>query len=1258
MKIKDVQIDGFGVWSGLSVDSMPDTMTVFYGPNEAGKTTLMQFLRTIFYGFTPDRRQRYLPPLHGGKPGGAIRVTGPGGGYEICRRAQLDQGGSTGQLTVTGNDGLAQGAHRLAMLLGQVDESIFTNVFAIGLRELQELSTLDDTAAADELYKLSSGLDRVSLVDVTRQLRTARAEIVGVTSDQGQMQHLMLQREKLRDEIDALTGNGRRWSELAALRNTQNTELEELKQRIGQWELEAKSYEVALQVRSTWQKRAEIRSSIEALGARTDVPESAAGKLEELSEQISERQAKLEEIREARRLLREQARNLPLRKGILDLAAKIEAAAEQTPWISSIQKNIQRLEGQIEQTREQLLEDAQRLGITEEDQQALLDDRRLARMPDLSRQAINQLAEPASDVRMWSTRLKQAKQQSESDKKEADRLAEELAAAMSSREHDDIQTAMQANGELASTLRKRLQVQETLDRQQSRREQLEEEAVDLTVDEALPVERSFLVGILFVVGAFLVLWGMGKLLPFLNPAEAELDSQTGLLFVVCGMFMLFFSLIWSQVLDRSTVTNLEDVEDQIDAIRREIRKTEVERDELERRLPAYSGSPESRLRQADEELASLESLLPIQHNHQAAVQRHRAARKRAAQAAESLRSARSQWQKTLGQLGLTESMSPKSIRIMAEGYDALLQTRKRMQSLEEELETRQLELGALTQRIDSLFQQAFAAKAASDAVATREQDDFEQAASKQETDFEARVGLYKSPESEPLAADVETASQALEQLSRLTSLVSSQEQFIRQKRSMKEEDQQQAKQAATIQKSIDKLHRKHSALLAEHGCESEEHLLELLDLNQQHEALRGQVSEYDERIQAVVGGTVPLETITRLLDGPGSEELEKRWEAIGQRTLQAEQRVEQLHQRQGELGQEMKSLASNSRLSEAKLELTCIENQLAACASHWQTLAVTTGLLDKVCEVYETERQPETLREASAFLNQLTEGKYVRIWTPLGKNQLRIDSAGGQALPLEVLSRGTREAVFIALRLSLAAAYARRGVTIPLVLDDVLVNFDSVRAESAAKVLRDFASLGHQVVMFTCHEHIMQIFHDIGVQVRVLPPQGQPGEAEVYLPERIMAEPQEELLYAPEPMLEPEFEPEPEFEEPVVEEAILEEPAQEVVDEVAQEPPEEEVEEEEVAEPVAELPTEEPPPEPKVVQVRAATSRPRSQVQRVVVTQQEPEIDWLWYERHPDSVDWGWVESEDRVDEKTLPPDLWWNRNGSAVVVDKRRGSI
>lgn len=1235
MKIKDVQIDGFGVWSGLTVDSMPDTMTVFYGPNEAGKTTLMQFLRTMFYGFTADRRTRYIPPVYGGKPGGALRVTGPGGGYEITRRSTLDQNGTAGQLTVTGSDGLAQGQHRLAMLLGQVDESIFTNVFAIGLRELQELSTLDDTAAADELYKLSSGLDRVSLVDVTRQLKAARQQIVGPTPEQGQMQQLMMKREKLRDEIESLTGHGRRWSELAALRNTQNAELDDLKQRIAQWELEARTYEVALQVRPNWQQRAKLATQIKELNARTELPESAADKLAEISNEIKEREKKLAEFRQQRKELREQARNLPLRSGILELAAKIEAANEQSPWITSIQKNIQRLEAQLQQTREQLVEDAKRLGISEEDQQALLSDRRMARMPDLSRQAITQLAGPARDVRMYLTRLKQAKQQCEADKKEADRLAKELAGALATRQHDNLHDAMTSTGELIGLLRKRLHIQESLDKQIARRDELEEDAVDLATDEALPVERSFVMGVVFVGGMFAALCGIGKLLGIV----IQKDTQNGLLLFILGIFLNFIWFTWGNMMDRNTVTDLEDVEDQLEAIKKEIRKTEAERDEFDRRLPPHTGTLENRLRDAEGEVGDLERLLPIQHNHQAAVERQAAARKRGQQAAESLRVARSQWKKTLSQLGLTESLSPKNIRIMAEGYESLSQTRKRMQSLEEELDTRKIELGALTQRIDSLSRQAFAAKAASDVIANNdvkryEEDEFEEVPSSSKKDRrddrrddsrlqkrQPLAAVSGQQQSEPVRAGSDAASVALEQLAKLTSLISSQEQFIQQKKSMREQDVHHSKQQASVEKAIDKLTRMHSAKLAELGCESEEQLLEMLELKREHEKLEKQLAEFNERIRAVIGGAIPYEGIARLLDGAGADELEKRWDAIQQRTQQAVARVAQLHQRQGELSQEMKSLAGDSRLAEAKLELACLENQLKACANHWQTLAATTNLLDKVCEVYETERQPETLREASAFLSQLTEGKYVRVWTPLGKNQLRIDNATGQALPLEVLSRGTREAVFISLRLSLAAAYARRGVTLPLVLDDVLVNFDTVRAESAAKVLRDFATLGHQVVMFTCHEHIMRIFHEIGVQVRVLPPQGTPGEAIVYYPEHKVieqAEPVERIVYVPAPEPEPVLTPEP-VREPVIE-FVAPKPA---------------------PLPIVETPVALP------VKVEVAPEPPPT-VKRVVVVEPEPQIDWLWYEQMDEEIetnlDLGWVESEDHPDDKLPPPDLWWHR--------------
>jgi hypothetical protein len=86
-------------------------------------------------------------------------------------------------------------------------------------------------------------------------------------------------------------------------------------------------------------------------------------------------------------------------------------------------------------------------------------------------------------------------------------------------------------------------------------------------------------------------------------------------------------------------------------------------------------------------------------------------------------------------------------------------------------------------------------------------------------------------------------------------------------------------------------------------------------------------------------------------------------------------------------------------------------------------------------------------------------------------------------------------------RLALVAMFARRGVNVPMVLDDVLVNFDVARAQRAAEVLSDFAAAGHQVLFFTCHEHIWEMFRKHEADCRRLPARrGLPEAASVAPP--------------------------------------------------------------------------------------------------------------------------------------------------------------
>ncbi len=208
MNITDLHVDGFGVWSGLALDNLTEGLSVFYGPNEAGKTTLMQFIRSALYGFSPERRSRYFPPLRGDTAGGSISVQGVDGKYWITRHDDARE--PQGRVRIISAEGAPRGPQVLKSLLGGVDEATFNNVFAIGLRELQQLDTLSSTEAAQRLFQLASGLDRVSLVEVLGELESSRRRILASSSEPSLVAQLVARREELRSDIQGLGAQSRR----------------------------------------------------------------------------------------------------------------------------------------------------------------------------------------------------------------------------------------------------------------------------------------------------------------------------------------------------------------------------------------------------------------------------------------------------------------------------------------------------------------------------------------------------------------------------------------------------------------------------------------------------------------------------------------------------------------------------------------------------------------------------------------------------------------------------------------------------------------------------------------------------------------------------------------------------------------------------------------------------------------------------------------------------------------------------------------
>ena len=72
MKIDRVHIDGFGDYGSTSLPPFGKPVTILHGPNEAGKSTLLAFIRMVLFGFPLRGAAEHFPPLAGGNHGGRI----------------------------------------------------------------------------------------------------------------------------------------------------------------------------------------------------------------------------------------------------------------------------------------------------------------------------------------------------------------------------------------------------------------------------------------------------------------------------------------------------------------------------------------------------------------------------------------------------------------------------------------------------------------------------------------------------------------------------------------------------------------------------------------------------------------------------------------------------------------------------------------------------------------------------------------------------------------------------------------------------------------------------------------------------------------------------------------------------------------------------------------------------------------------------------------------------------------------------------
>lgn len=149
--------------------------------------------------------------------------------------------------------------------------------------------------------------------------------------------------------------------------------------------------------------------------------------------------------------------------------------------------------------------------------------------------------------------------------------------------------------------------------------------------------------------------------------------------------------------------------------------------------------------------------------------------------------------------------------------------------------------------------------------------------------------------------------------------------------------------------------------------------------------------------------------------------------------------------------------------------------RLAAEVDRYVPLVFAQTLLEQAIKKFEQESQPAMLTEVSSIFKSMTAGRYVRIQRSDDENaSLCARRFDEKLLEPHELSTGTREQLYLAIRLAYVLHYCSRAEPLPIVMDDVLANFDDERALQTLRALGE-VSQRVQVLMFTCHEHLLTL---------------------------------------------------------------------------------------------------------------------------------------------------------------------------------------
>ncbi|MBU4447155.1 MAG: AAA family ATPase [Proteobacteria bacterium] len=1042
MYLSGFHIDGFGIYHDQGVQDLPPGLVLFVGDNESGKTTLMEFLRTLLCGF-PRRapKRNDYDPLRGGNHGGRLQVVMHDG-----RRYTIERAGRH-PATLTQAGGTTMQAEPALILLGGLDRETFKHVFAVGLEELQGLGVLSQEGVRGRLLAAGTGLGSASVPEVMKHLDKESDTLLKKGGRTQRINLLLNDLKRMEHRLREVQGQAAAYAEGQRQREYLDERVDGNRQEVEDRRRELGRVERLEQARVPWANRNLAREKAVEVEYAQNFPVNGLERLEGLHKELdANRQSRKQREGEAAGL-KEQLGRLTPDEAVLAGRDVIEALAGERDKLAQALEDYPAAKGDLDQAQTEFGRKLRELGPA-------WDGPRLAAV-DTSVQVRQRVAEfgrqlNAAERRFEAARaqgraLAEAETEAQKQAEAAVRHLQDLPAPRLT-DQQELGRQQEAVRRLRAWLQQREVLAEKLRGRVSARDEAEARVAALQGQLAAPTaaalpgwlspsclvvglslggfflwRRDYLAGGL-IAGGGLVLAG---LFFWLSRRQAAVEGQRR-----AAMEQELEQVEGNQAGLSEAITDLEG---QIEAAEAEIaRAAQI----MDREAPAD-------VMGLEEMAGELEQAADQLRDWQAREQDRRQAEDHLAQARERLAKGQAETEQAIGDLKrlqdewagwLTDRGFSEAVR--PEGFEAVLQA----------------------------VENARAASRVLDHQSRRVQQMSDYIAAARERIGQGLRACGRTPvAAEPGVEELDALRRAL-----AAALTASQQQ-----RGLTEKLEAATQALDILNSRGQELKREGDDLLRQAGAADAEDFRRRGVAYGEWQGHMQQISTEETALYRMAGTREAQAALEEELSRTDPLELRGEKERLQARLSELSSLISADDQEIGDLKGKLKSMEQDEQLSDLLFQQRTVQEQLTDATRRWATLMVCRHLLEEARGVYERERQPQVIREADRFLNTMAHGRY-RLLAAVGEDGVHLEDKSLARKEEVAWSAGLADQVYLSIRLGLAREFGRHSEPVPVILDDVLVKFDPARRQNAARVILDFAR-EQQVLLFSCHPEFIDL---------------------------------------------------------------------------------------------------------------------------------------------------------------------------------------